>query len=121
MAIEPSGAQVKTATTNEPVEWEWTITPKSAGQKTMIIEVAANIEAGIEKHKVKAKTLREAIVIQVSIFQQMQLYAATVSGYVVAVSASITAIAGLIGFVPPVRNFVLAFLARRRRPERYGR
>jgi hypothetical protein len=61
--IEPNGPQQRTATTHDAVEWEWTITPKAGGEKTLVIEVAANIEAGPEKHKVKVKTLREAIVI----------------------------------------------------------
>jgi hypothetical protein len=114
LKIEPAGPQMRTATSTNSVEWEWTLTPQSGGEKTLIIEVLANIQAGPDRHKVQIRTLREPIVIETSTFDQIRMYVAEVSGIVVAASAAVTAMAGVVGFVPPIRQYVLKMWRRRR-------
>src|ERR1700726_1617886 len=84
LMIDPSGAQSRTATTVEPVTWEWTITPKTGGQKTLILEVVANIQAGADRHKVQIQTRREPIQVSVSGFQQIKAYIADANGFLLA-------------------------------------
>jgi hypothetical protein len=43
------------------------------------------------------------------------VYVAAVNGYLLAASATVTAAAGLIGFIPPIRIFFAGFFARRRK------
>jgi hypothetical protein len=116
--ITPSGPQVRTFTRSEPVEWDWKLKPKSAGMKTLTIEVVANIQVGSDKHPVQLKTLHEPIVIQVTMFQRLKAYVADASGMVVAAAAIATPLAVLIGFIPKVRKFfndeLLARFRRRR-------
>lgn len=115
LKIEPAGPQTRTATSTNAVEWEWTLTPQSGGEKTLVIEVVANIQAGPDRHKVQVRTLREPIVIHVSTLQRISMYVAEANGVVVAASATITAVAGVIGFVPPIRRYLLRIWRRRKR------
>jgi hypothetical protein len=115
MQVEPAGPQERTATTAEPVEWEWKLTPQSGGDKTLTVEVAANIQVGPDKRRVQVRTLHEPITIRVSIFQQIKMYVAQANGIVVAAATTITALAGIFGFVPPVRDFLLKLSRWRRR------
>jgi len=115
MQVEPAGPQERTATTAEPVEWEWKLTPQSGGDKTLTVEVAANIQVGPDKRRVQVRTLHEPITIRVSTFQQIKMYVAQVNGIVVAAATTITALAGIFGFVPPVRDFLLKLFRWRRR------
>lgn len=108
--VEPSGPQARTATMAEAVQWEWTLTPQSGGQKTMVIEVAATIHAGPDNHRVQVTTLREPIMIQVGVVQRIKLYLAEVNSVVAAVVALFTTLGGLFGFVPPLRRFVLKYV-----------
>jgi hypothetical protein len=120
LVVDPAGAQSRTATTVEPVSWEWTITPKTGGQKTLILEVLADIQAGNESHKVQIKTLREPIQVNVSGFQQIKAYVAEANGFVLAAGATIPAIGAIIGLVPPIRRAFARWwimLSRRRRPD----
>lgn len=115
LTVLPADPQQKTATSEEPVVWDWTITPKSSGTKTLIIEVVANIKVGKGVHPVAVRTLREAITIEVSYLQRVMVYAGAMNGYLLGASAAATAIAGLVGFVPSIRTF---FSRRRRRQTR---
>jgi hypothetical protein len=115
--VEPSGPQARTATMAEAVQWEWTLTPQSGGQKTMVIEVAATIFAGPDKHRVQVTTLREPIVIQVGVVQRIKLYLAEANGVAAAAVALFTTLGGLFGFVPPVRRFVLKYVGHADRNE----
>lgn len=113
--ITPSGPQVRTFTRSQPVEWNWTLKPTSAGTKTLTIEVVANIQVGSDKHPIQLTTLHEPIVIQVTIFQRLKAYVATASGMVVAAAALVTPLAVLIGSIPKVRKFFKDELASFRR------
>jgi len=113
LMIDPSGAQSRTATTVEPVTWEWTITPKTGGQKTLILEVVANIQAGADRHKVQIKTLREPIQVSVSGFQQIKAYIADANGFLLAAGASVPALVAIFGLVPPIRKAVTRWWRRR--------
>lgn len=121
IAVFPVEPQTRTATTEAPIIWDWTITPRSEGNKTLAIEVVANILVGKDRHPVSVRTLRQEITIEVSYFRKVKMYVAAVNGYILAASGTIAAIAGIIGFVPPVRRFVLAFWSRRKEAPRYGR
>ena len=104
--IEPAGPQPRTATASKPVEWDWTVTPLSGGKKTLTIEVAVNIQVGSDKQRVQLTTLQDDIVIQVSAFQQFRLYVVEANGFLVAAGTTVvSAVVGLIGFVPKVQGF----------------
>lgn len=113
LKVDPAGPQPRTATLAEPVEWSWTLTPQTEGEKRLVIEVAANLHVGTDQHKVQVTTLREAIVIQVGVLQRIKLYVAEINGLVVAITGLITALVGLVGLVPPVRRFVLKLFGSR--------
>ena len=93
--ISPSGPQARTATTAQPVEWNWKLTPASTGKKTLTIEVAANILIGPDKQRVQIDTLRETIEIQVTIFQRIKAYLAEANGAIVATAALVTPLAAI--------------------------
>jgi hypothetical protein len=120
LTIDPSGSQARTATTVEPVTWEWTITPKTGGQKTLVLEVVANIQAGSDSHKVQIKTLREPIQVSVSGFQQIKAFVADANGFLVAAGAAVPALAAIIGLVPPIRKVVTRWWQRRSSRRRSG-
>jgi len=119
--ISPAGAQARTATIAKPVEWEWRVKPTSSGKKSLTVDVAANIQIGPNKNRVQITTLHESIEIQVTAFQRLQSYLAGVNGMIAAVTAALTSIAGLIGFVPKIRQFFkdnVLTLLRPKRPKR---
>jgi hypothetical protein len=121
MVVEPPGMQVRTATTIEPVTWEWTVTPKAGGEKTLVIEVVANIEVGADHHKVQIKTLREPIQVDVSGFQQIKAYLTEANTFVLAIGAAIPALGAIFGLVPPARRTLTRWwhkLFARKRPSR---
>jgi hypothetical protein len=113
--ISPSGPQARTATTAQPVEWNWKLTPASTGKKTLTIEVAANILIGPDKQRVQIDTLRETIEIQVTIFQRIKAYLAEANGAIVATAALVTPLAAILGFFPTVRKFIVTEFSKLRR------
>jgi LysM repeat protein len=121
LTVAPSDPQARTATSQEAVAWDWTITPRSEGSKTLVIEVVANILVGKDQHPVSVRTLREPITIEVSYLQKVKTYVAAVNGYVLAATGTIAAVAGAVGFVPPFRRFVSNIWFRRKEQPRYGR
>jgi hypothetical protein len=46
---------------------------------------------------------------------KVKMYVAAVNGYLLAASATVTAVAGMISFAPAVRRTVLRFFRRRKR------
>jgi hypothetical protein len=48
----------------------------SGGHKILIVEVGAKIQAGPDKRRVQIRILREPILIQVLVFQQIKMYVA---------------------------------------------
>jgi hypothetical protein len=116
--ISPSGAQARTATLAQPVEWEWKVKPISSGTKSVTIDVAANIQIGPEKHRVQITTLHESIEIQVTAFQRLKSYVAGANGAIAAITAAITSLAGIIGFVPKARQFFADVILGPLRPKR---
>ena len=119
MLVDPAGMLARTATMVEPVTWEWTVTPKAGGKKTLVIEVVANIQTGPDNHKVQIKTLREPIQIYVSGFQQMKAYLAEANGFLLALGAAIPALGAIVGLVPPIRRVVVRWwklLSKRQEP-----
>ncbi len=97
--ITPSGPQVRTATSIQPVEWMWIVTPLTGGKKTLTIEVTANLVVDKEKHNVQVRTLSQDITIEVSTMQMIAGYFATtetVLGKVVALIGSLTTVAAVI-------------------------
>ena len=115
LTVSPIEPQSKIVTGEEPVVWDWTITPKSAGKRTLIIEVVANIQIGTDKQPVTVRAIREAITIEVSYLHKVKMYVAAFNGYVLAASATVTAVAGVISFAPAVRKALIRFFRRRRR------
>ncbi|MDF3814213.1 MULTISPECIES: hypothetical protein [Rhodopseudomonas] len=118
VSIEPSGPQLRTATWAAPVEWSWTLTPQSEGEKRLVIEVAANLHVGADKHLVQVTTLREAVLIQVGLLQRIKLYVAQFNGFVVALTGLLGALGALWALVPPIRRGLSGLLRRRDRPRR---
>jgi hypothetical protein len=110
--VDPPGAQARTATLSAPVEWSWLLTPHSEGQKRLVIEVAANLHVGADKHLVQVTTLREAVVIQVGVLQRIKLYVAELNSWAVALSGLVAALGSLLAFVPPARRFVVGLFRR---------
>ncbi|WP_156918297.1 hypothetical protein [Bradyrhizobium sp. Cp5.3] len=103
--ISPSGPQARTATLAHPVEWEWKVKPISSGTKSVTIDVAANIQIGPDKHRVQLTTLHESIEIQVTAFQRLKSYVASLNGAIGAITAAITSLAAIIGLIPKARQF----------------
>jgi hypothetical protein len=65
LKITPSEPQQRTTTSHEPTTWEWTVVPQKSGDKTLIIEVAAQLVAGADRSRVQIRTMYEAIHVQV--------------------------------------------------------
>ena len=118
--ISPPGAQARTATLTQPVEWDWKVKPTSSGTKSITIDVAAIIQIGSDKNRVQITTLHESIEIQVTVFQRLKSYVASVSGTAAAITGLITALAGVIGFVPKIREFFKEYVLVVFRPRRDG-
>jgi hypothetical protein len=106
LTVDPEGAQARTATTAEPVTWEWTVTPKSDGEKTLILDVVADIKAGSDSHKVQIKTLREPIVVRVTGFQRIREFVSGTNSFVLGFAATISAFAGLVSYWPSIRKTI---------------
>lgn len=115
--ISPSGAQERTAARSLPVEWDWRLIPKSSGTKTITIQVEVQIAVGADKHRVQLPAFREAIDIQVTIFQHLKAFAATSNGLIVATAALIAPLSLLFGLVPKFREALGNLLMRLRRRE----
>jgi hypothetical protein len=112
-AIEPSSPQARTATMAAPVEWEWNVRAQSGGQKLLVVEVVANIQAGPDKHRVQITTLNEPLLIEVSTLYRIKTYFAGVGSAVAqldtftkAVVAAIPTLVAFFGFVPKARNWL---------------
>jgi hypothetical protein len=116
--ISPPGPQARTATLAQPVEWEWRVKPTSSGVKSLTIDVAANIQIGASKNRIQLTTLHETIDIQVTIFQRLKTYLAGANGVIAAVTAALTSLVGLVGFVPKVRQFFKDYVLTLFRPKR---
>jgi hypothetical protein len=122
MTVKPEGGQSRTATLVEPVIWEWMVTPKAGGKKTLVLEVAANIQVGPDRHRVQINTLREPIEVAVSNFHRIKTYVADANGFVIAAGATIPALGAIVGLVPPIRSAIVRFwkwLSKRRQPRRH--
>jgi hypothetical protein len=102
--IVPAGPQQKIATTANQVEWNWTITPLFEGEKTLSIEVVADIQTGPERQKVQVTTFHEAIVIQVTTIQRLKSYLAETKELAIAAGAVMSSLLALVGFGPKIRR-----------------
>jgi hypothetical protein len=109
--IEPAGPVSRTATLAEPVEWEWRVTAQSGGNKMLTVEVAANIQAGPDKHRVQVKTLTASLEIEVSTFYRVKAYLAEANGFVLAAGAAIPALLAIVGLVPRARSGIASVWA----------
>jgi hypothetical protein len=65
LKISPSGPQERVTTSFQPTTWEWTITPEKSGEKSLIIEVNAQLVLGTERNRVQLRTIYETIHVQV--------------------------------------------------------
>lgn len=106
LKIEPSGPQARTATTVEPVVWDWSLTPQQGGKKRLTVEVVANIQVGADHHKVQVRTLYQEIDIEVSTFQRLKNYVTEANSLVLGAAAAVPALAALFGLVPKARDLV---------------
>jgi len=119
--IDPPGPLSRTATLAVPVEWEWKVTAKAGGQKTLTVEVAANIQAGPDKHRVQVTTLNEPITIEVTMLERATAYITEANSLFKAVSAALSALVVIFGFVRPARNWLLSAWRRLRNARRSNR
>lgn len=71
LKITPSGFQERVTTSISPTTWEWTVTPEKSGDKTLIIEVNAQLVIGAEKNRVQLRTIYETIRVQVHFFHRV--------------------------------------------------
>jgi len=122
LKIEPGGAQTRTVTNREAVEWEWTIVPQSIGEKTILIEVNAVIRIGSDQHTVRIRSLKEAIVIQVSTMQRLMLFFDETKAIFAGTAAAASALVALIKLGPVAKNFGAGLWSRIRwRKRKRGR
>jgi len=122
LKIEPGGAQTRTVTNREAVEWEWTIVPQSIGEKTILIEVNAVIRIGSDQHTVRIRSLKEAIVIQVSTMQRLLLFFDETKAIFAGTAAAASALVALIKLGPVAKNFGAGLWSRIRwRKRKRGR
>jgi hypothetical protein len=65
LKISPAGPQERVTTSLQPTTWEWTITPEKSGEKSLIIEVNAQLVLGTDRSRVQLRTIYETIHVQV--------------------------------------------------------
>jgi hypothetical protein len=106
LKIEPSGPQPRTATTSEPVVWDWTLVPQQGGKKTLTVEVFANLQIGADRHRVQVRTLHQEIEIQVTTYQRLKSFVVQANGLVLGAIAAVPTLAALFGLIPQGRDLV---------------
>jgi hypothetical protein len=112
--IDPVGPQQRTATSHAPVEWEWNVTPLSAGTKLLVIDVDANLIIDGQKSLVKIAVLREPIEIRITTLQWIKATVGEARGILEALGVVAAAFIGLFAWAAPVRRKVFRFIRRRR-------
>jgi hypothetical protein len=65
LKISPVGPQERVTTSLEPTTWEWAVVSEKAGDKTLVIEVNAQLVLGAERNRVQLRTIYEDIHVHV--------------------------------------------------------
>ena len=120
LAIDPEGAQRKTATSLNFVEWEWIVAPKAEGNKTITLDVNAIMYLKNTPFTFQLKTFHTDIDIRVTPFQRIKAVLAEAGGTVLGASTMFAALIALFSSLKPLRRWLLRFLRERRRKRRAG-
>jgi hypothetical protein len=112
LKVDPAGPVQRTATTAEPVEWDWTVTPQAKGEKELTINVTANIVAGTTPTRIQLKVLHEKLNIKVGLIQMITASLAELNGLTAALVTLLTALGGLLTFFRPARHWVFGIFRR---------
>jgi hypothetical protein len=102
--VDPSDPQEQTVTSLNPVVWEWSVTPRKPGNKTMFIDVAANLILGTQQEHVQLKTLDERIEIRVSILHFILAAVTSLWGVALGIATMIIAILGVVHYSRSLRR-----------------
>jgi hypothetical protein len=102
--VDPSGPQEQTVTSLNPVVWEWSVTPLKPGNKTIFIDVAANLILGTQQEHVQLKTLDERIEIRVSILHFILAAVTSLWGVALGIATMIIAILGVVHYSRSLRR-----------------
>jgi hypothetical protein len=95
LKITPQGLQERVTTSITPTVWEWTIVPEKPGDKTLIIEVNAQLAIGAEKSRVQLRTIYETIRVQVQFAHLVTAYLAPVWAFVTTLFGFLVSLATL--------------------------
>jgi hypothetical protein len=105
LKITPSGPQERTITSITPTTWEWSVTPEQAGNKTLIIEVNAQLVIGPDKSRVQLRTIYETIRVDVrfshhlsSLWQSVRDFIASVYGILLGLGTITIAVLGILHY-----------------------
>jgi hypothetical protein len=102
--VDPSGPQEQTVTSLNPVVWEWSVPPLKPGNKTIFIDVAANLILGTQQEHVQLKTLDERIEIRVSILHFILAAVTSLWGVALGIATMIIAILGVVHYSRSLRR-----------------
>jgi hypothetical protein len=116
LLVDPAGPQRRTATLINSVEWEWVITPLKSGNKTLMMDVIANIylkSPNAIPYQVRA--LRQDIDIVVTPFQYAKEILGDTGSAIMGLGAVVLSLTGMVASISAFRKRVRRYLRTRRR------
>jgi hypothetical protein len=101
LKVSPSTPQPRTITALEPTVWEWTVIPQKPGNKTLVIDVDAQLVVGTRQERVQLRTLHEDIHVKVHLTHQVLAFFSSLQGMLVSLATIAIGGLGVLHLVKP--------------------
>jgi hypothetical protein len=114
--VDPAGPQRRTATLMNSVEWEWTVTPSRPGNRTLTMDVVANIYLNSPNAiPYQVRAVHQDLEIIVTPFQYVREILGDTGSAIMGLGAVILSVTGMVASMTAFRKKVRQYLRARRR------